>query len=318
MPFFDWSFTYSWKEHPDEILKQIILRETHLYKRGTLITIAGKGKRKTGTGKSYLALKMAYDTDKWFHIGKVVYNVGELLKALDEIEETNKHQRKNGQVVVIDEAGSLISADKWASVINRAVSYIFQTFRYLRAGVILVMPMKKLLDKRVRTLSETNLVSDVKINPNTGTRVFSFTAYANLYDEFQDKEYRKTLYALHFPTRKVFLAKDIPVRKINDEQLLEEYEKKSRQWKGKIREVLIDEIYAYEKTLKKSFTEQEIEKIVQLINNNDEFFKAIIYKGKIDEDLLAYLIEKEFDMSIRNKNALKTLVKILKKRLFTG
>ncbi len=297
----------------DEYLKAIVERETKRYKRGTIITIAGSTHRKTGTGKSYTALRIGEQNDKDYTQGasKVVYFLNEFLKVMNLIEE----KKRAGQVAVLDEAGSMLSADKWRSVVNKSVSYVAQTFRYTRAVMVLVMPQQNLIDKKVRNLADYHISMDVTLNKN-GKRVFRSTAYALHYNEFEDKTVRKTLKMYYAPLNATIPIRNVPITKVKSKALIEEYEEKSMKFKRQIRDLISEDIKSYEKSIAKEFPLSRIPELAEKLSNNEEFLRSIVVRGKSDADLIASALEKEFpeyNFSSRLPNILKKhLDKILR------
>ena len=310
------------RQHPDEFLRGIVRRETRLFKRGTLITIGGSTYRKTGTGKSWTALRIGEYNDKDYQNGasKVVYFIKDFLKVMDEVERTAR--RYIGQVVVVDEAGSLISADQWRSVINKAVAYTVQTFRYLRCAVVLVMPQRSLIDKRVRTLADYHISMDVvsysKIPPNKlieAKIAYLATPYAVMYDEWTDKTYRLKLFGYLVNKRSMVRLIRVPIRPLQSEALKEEYEKLSVAYKKKLRELVSNDIRVYEDSLKKRLDIRDVEKIVNAIANNQELIQSIIKRRKVDKDLLALALENAFPDTDWDSKTVGLIQKILNKRV---
>ena len=305
------------KKYPDEFLKGIVKRETKVFKRGTLITIGGSSYRKTGTGKSWTALRIGELNDRDFKKGasKVVYFVNDFLKIMDEVEE----KKRPGQVVVVDEAGSLISSDSWRSVVNRAISYTVQTFRYLRCAVVLVMPQVKLIDKRVRTMADYHISMSIqKYAPDDNKykrTIYLATPYALFYDEWNDDMIRKSLLAYIPSKNRIYRLRNVPIRPVKSQKLIEEYEGLSMRYKKKLRELLAQDIRNYEKTLRKSLSQEDINNIIEGITKNEELLQNIVINRKIDKDLLAQAIQQTFDLEVHNQKIVSTIAKILKKRL---
>jgi len=59
---------------------------------------------------------------------------------------------KKGSVIVWDEAGVGIPSREWYTISNKAINYIFQTFRYRNLCLILTTPSFDFLDKQTRLL----------------------------------------------------------------------------------------------------------------------------------------------------------------------
>jgi hypothetical protein len=284
----------------------MITKEVYQYKRGCLITIGGSTHRKTGTGKSWTALKMAEYVDKDYqhNADKVVYFVKDFLKILDQVEETKRF----GQMIVIDEAGSLLASDKWQSIVNKAVSYTAQTFRYLRAGMVLVMPQRRLIDKNVRTMADYHITMRTSFTKD-GLQYLA-TPYAMKYEEFNDETYRRSLYGMLMNRgRKIVKLKDVPTSPIFSQALIDDYEKKSIQFKKQLRGLLADDIASYEKQIKRSMPYTDLTTISDTLSKDEDFISSIVRNRKVDKDLL----ETNLDMSFPDYNFSSKDVNLIKK-----
>lgn len=145
--------------------------------RNVLIVITGG----TGTGKSYVAIKMAKDLDPTFTEEtmkeRIISEPKDFLNIMDNPTLTK------GKVLIFDEAGVGIPAREWYSINNRAIDYILQTFRYKNLIVIFTVPLLSYIDTHARKLFRfymetvdvdfTERTNEVKafefsINPKTG------------------------------------------------------------------------------------------------------------------------------------------------------
>lgn len=111
----------------------------------------------TGSGKSYSALKLAELIDHSFNIDRVVFRVEDFMALL------NSGELKKGNVIVFDEAGVGIPAREWYSISNKAINYVFQTFRHENLGVIFTTPSFDFIDSQTRKLFH-NYIETVSIN----------------------------------------------------------------------------------------------------------------------------------------------------------
>ena len=100
----------------------------------------------TGSGKSYCSLRIAEELDSDFSVDRVVFSGLELMKLI------NNGNLKRGDVLVFEEAGVEMSNKNWASVTNKMLNYLIQTFRH--RGFILIMnsPYMDFIDSATRKL----------------------------------------------------------------------------------------------------------------------------------------------------------------------
>jgi hypothetical protein len=100
----------------------------------------------TGTGKSYASLSKAEDIQPGFPIENVVFTAEEFMNRI------NSGDLKNGDVLVWDEAGVGIPSKEWYSISNKAINYVFQTFRNMNLVVIMTTPSFDYVDSGIRKL----------------------------------------------------------------------------------------------------------------------------------------------------------------------
>jgi len=100
----------------------------------------------TGSGKSWSSLSICEDLDADFNIDRVVFSGLELMNLI------NSDKLKRGSAICFEEVGVEISNKNWASVTNKMLNYLIQTFRH--RGFILVMnsPYMDFVDSATRKL----------------------------------------------------------------------------------------------------------------------------------------------------------------------
>jgi len=100
----------------------------------------------TGSGKSWSTLSICEDLDKDFNIDRVVFNGLELMSLI------NSDTLKRGSAICFEEVGVEMSNKNWASVTNKMLNYLIQTFRH--RGFILIMnsPYMDFVDSATRKL----------------------------------------------------------------------------------------------------------------------------------------------------------------------
>jgi len=104
----------------------------------------------TGSSKSYssIALMEYLNPDKTPE--ELIKNICTTTKQF--MERINSNELKQGDVVVLDEAGVAMNSKGWASVMNRVINYILQTFRNMNLIVFFTLPHLSFLDSDSRKL----------------------------------------------------------------------------------------------------------------------------------------------------------------------
>lgn len=218
-----------WADSPQEALLKIFDLHLKEMRMSIILLVKGNFEYQFGIGKSYLALKLGELIDKNFSIDKVVFEPKDFKRVLKIMEE------KFYQVMVIDEAGILINAKKWASFINEAIRATMMVLRNLRCMCILVSPAMKFIDADVRRMITFTAECEKHID-RTGHQQ---KVYARFYKinwlETQDKFY---LYRLKFFERSTKKECKIGKLKISlpSEELVNAYEEKAAKYKEKIRQ----------------------------------------------------------------------------------
>jgi hypothetical protein len=100
----------------------------------------------TGSGKSFIALRLGEDIDPDFNIKNVFFNP----EAIFSILATDRP--KPGTVLVFDEAGLGIGARDWQSQLNKDTSKLLQLFRFENLILIMTVPGLGFIDSQARKL----------------------------------------------------------------------------------------------------------------------------------------------------------------------
>jgi len=98
----------------------------------------------TGSGKSYLALKIAEVLDPTFNIDRVIFDPSDFFDLVEKLPKR--------AWLVFDESGAILDARRFMTVVNCVVSYVLETFRYKQICVIFTVPNLKMIDSNVRRL----------------------------------------------------------------------------------------------------------------------------------------------------------------------
>ena len=125
----------------------------------------------TGSGKTYSAIKWAYDLDKNFNVDRICFSLNDFLELLDK---GDAHGRLNkGSCVILDEiAGSEEGADSrsFMSKSNKNFSFLATTFRIRGLIVFYCAPLKSQIDANIRRLGIRAVVQHYERNINLITK----------------------------------------------------------------------------------------------------------------------------------------------------
>jgi len=114
-------------------------------KKGKNIIIIIHGE--TGEGKSYLAMKMCEKADKHFSVKNIIFwdNLNEFIHLLGTLPEESW--------ILIDDAGALLDAREFMTIINKMISYVLEMFRMKKICVIFTAPNRMMIDKNARRVA---------------------------------------------------------------------------------------------------------------------------------------------------------------------
>jgi len=253
----------------DVIIRGIRDRINHQNKNWLCI-ICGE----TGSGKSYSALAIAKLIDPSFNIDRVVFTPEELIRLL------NSRKLHKGNVIMFDEAGVGIPAREWYSLSNKAINYIFQTFRHENLGVIFTTPSFDFIDSQTRKLFHT-YIQTISVN-------FKEKVVESRWFNLQYNPRFGQMYYKHFRVateQGIIIVDPIEISK-PPEDLVEAYENKKRQFTKVLKKDVESDIrFARIKEEKKMITPEDIAK--EILANEKKYVKTTA-KGKkwVDVNLI--------------------------------
>ena len=273
-------------------------------KVGLVTSIVGSSFLKTGTGKSYTALKMGQICDKDFGIHKVVYYPRDFLKVMDLVENNGKP----GQVVVVDEGEVTAPAHLWQNFTNRAIGYNLATFRYLRCMSIFVSPSFAWMDKKVRQLTNHLGYSEKTIVTGGATKV-KLRLYRLTTDNYGEKIYMRKIKMYNTTANQIVSFKSFAVSKPS-EDLCERYELKAREFKVSLRQGLIKDMEAFDRyqTQKKDKPERvDVKELLADALANEVIQRDLREKGRVTNPT----VRNQFENLSYNEGArLKNLIEL--------
>jgi len=222
--------------------------------KNLLIIIVGA----TGSGKSFCALTIAKMIDPTFTVKeRVVFNVEDFMKLL------NSGKLKKGNVIIWDEAGVGLPAREWYSISNKAINYVFQTFRHLNLCVIFTTPSFEYIDKQTRILFHV-VIETVKIMFNKNQEIVKVKE--NKYNPTFGKPYKQYYWVKGVKKERTNIGK--PTK-----QMIKEYEELKKEFSKVLREDVEKDVrIAKASERHKRLTDAEIMKTIK-----DENLELVAY-----------------------------------------
>lgn len=250
----------------------------------------------TGSGKSYSAISLACEVSTKERVF-VVFTPLEFLDLL------NSGKLRKGDTIVADEFGVAMSSRDWYSIHNKLLSNVLQTFRHLNIAVIFTVPNLSFVDSNARKLYHC-LLETCRIDYEnqrsilkpfdilTSNRYSDGVTYAYPKFKIDNQEFKLTS-----------IGFDIP-----DEDLIEDYEARKKEYTAKLNKAAYDELKELEdKVDKKKDKELSNEEIIKAIQKETERFKTFNskYHKEVFDD---QLIRLEFSLPRRRAELIKRLL----------
>lgn len=231
--------------HP--FLKQVYKDVHNGYNRNILIV------GKTRSGKSYSAMRLGelWDYGK-FGIRNVCWSVQQFAELLQN------GKLKDGDVILIDEAGIGIASRAWYEQENKLFTEVMQLYGYLHLVVIFTTPAKKYIDNHARSLFDYQLEPVMK---DTKKKVVKLKLLKLQYNQDEDKIYRKGMVVNNIRYPFIYLKKP-------SAKLCAEYEKASQEWKNEFIKKMNQTFKANEA---KGISAEDVVK--EILKNPEEYMK---------------------------------------------
>ena len=274
---------------------------------GLVTAIVGSTFLKTGTGKSYSALKIGELLDKDFSLDKVVYDPRDFLKVMDRVEESGKIS----QVVVVDEGEITAPAQLWYSFTNKAIAYTLATFRYLRSMAIFVSPALSWLDKKVRMLVSHVGFSEKYFPPGSSRKAsVRLRLYRIKTDLFGDKIFFEKIRMFDGVNKRVVKFRHFKVG-LPSEDLAEAYEKKSREFKSTMRKGLVKEMDKFAKYEDgKDEEKKNLKSLVDIAIKNKLINYELQKKNKVSATVVRYAMS-DHNLTFSEARMLSKMINIM-------
>ncbi len=189
----------------------------------------------TGSGKSWSSLRIAEELDPEFKIDRVVFSGLELMNLINKEGELNK-----GSVIVFEEVGVELSNRNWASVTNKMLNYLMQTFRHRCFILIMNSPFMDFVDASTRKLFHAELTT---IGIDFNKKQTKLKPQLIQYNSRLQKFYYKRLKVI--TTEGILPVNIWRVNKPSD-KLLADYEQKKRDYTDALNKKIMTELQKLE------------------------------------------------------------------------
>lgn len=204
----------------------------------------------TGSGKSYSALKLAEMIDPNFNINHVVFSGQEFMELLNKPDELPA-----GSVLIWDEAGVNMASRDFASLFNKLLMKVLQTFRHRNICCIFTVPSFSFIDIQARKLLHA-YIETCGINRKEKKVVTKFL-FLQSSARYGDKIY------YHYPLIKDENTKYAKVTRVNfykaSKPLLKAYEERREVFTAKLNKAIAQQLNRTEvKSNKETFDPKEV------------------------------------------------------------
>lgn len=281
------SLGLSWQPKNTAIRRWIDYKIHKLRRSMNIATTGGTGD-KLGIGKSVFSLKYGETSeDRYFNIDRVTYLPKDFLYQYNRIRE-DPHP---GQVIISDEAEELAANSSYHSMMNHIVSHTMATSRYVRAVAFFNMPtFSSWLDKRIRLLFNAWAVANTTYEPEKG--LWGYIKFYRITTDLVGEKVRPRKLKFFDYTNRVWVKPKYYKVELPSEELMAQYEKKSRQFKDQIGLKLYEKAKKFEEDLEKEYGTSTITSkanfYVEKALANPEITKTLHEKGKVGMNLLQF------------------------------
>ncbi len=172
----------------------------------------------TGSGKSWAELRLAEISDPGFTADRVCFEPRDFIRVISS-------GLPAGSAVMLDEAGVRAGARNWYKELNKMLSAVFQSFRFLNLIILFSVPDTSMADVHIRSLTHYLIEMVDDIDAETGRSIAKPFVM-----EFQRNDEPRAVYPVfHIPEIGIRQLKTIAFNRPS-QPLIDAYESKKRAW----------------------------------------------------------------------------------------
>lgn len=201
--------------------------------KNALVLVVGE----TGSGKSYSCIMMALALHQYRYgknpdvddfVSKITFKTKEFLVQLDE--------NKKKQIYIWEESGINANNRNWQSKVNKTLSYLTQSFRFLQDVIFINLPCTNFLDKAVKQLLHY-YVEARRIDKKA--KICSMKPLIIQYNNRMDKVYYHNITMTSREGVMEIDEMDVPLA---PKEYISPYEEKKHKWFGNLKNDMIKEL----------------------------------------------------------------------------
>lgn len=182
---------------------------------------------KCGSGKSISSLRICELVDPTFTIERVCFDIESLMRLIVKFQEEKEQGIDiRGRCILYDEAGISMDNRAWQNQLHKILNDTIETFRFLNLVLMVTVPARNRIDKKMRDLFHGTFVITEKAEKYR--RVKFYLEKVNPINNFEYRKYLNTRingWNVRINSLKVYKPSAI---------LLHQYEKRMTDYKQKI------------------------------------------------------------------------------------
>lgn len=260
----------------------------------------------TGSGKSYSALALAQLIDPDFEMSRVCFRAEEFLEcAMKDL--------KAGSVIMFDEAGIDMSSREWYTTRNKVINQVVETFRRDNLICIWTTPVLKNIDKKSRSYFHG---LGVMMDPDKtfwgAMKYFDLKpdieegGVLKFYPTVTDKHNRPISVDGGDPGKPNMSIPD-PRELPNGKELVEQYEKRKKEFTEKIKKDGLAELQGYQDEEEDKIIKLDARDAIGLVAHNADEFD--IHNEEMKDTELARRIYTRIQMKYPNVKVGKSTIR---------
>ena len=207
---------------------------------------------KTGNGKTVATAAIASDYDDKFDVDSFAVSPAQLLQQLAKVDKAKGY----GRVIVCEEAQNYASNRTWFSIYNKTIMHTIATCRFIRAIVIFITPMARMIDSDVQKLMRFKATPRL-LKDERGS-LHSYVRFREVYTYEQDKHMGEKPIKFYNPETGDVIEMDELEVFINKPDLIEAIEDKITAYKREFQGDILEDVLAFEEAEKQMYRNKKV------------------------------------------------------------